>query len=129
MLMQMLKSMIGLGHSKEGKKIMNSVIKFVEPALVAEWIKDGTAVIVDVREAGERAAGFIPGSTLNALSGFDPKKVPDSTGKHLVFHCQMGRRCGPASEAMASTGFQGEIYRMNGGFSAWVRCGGTVTKK
>ena len=60
------------------------------------------------------------------LSAFDCAKVPVDPAKHLVFHCQMGRRCGPASEKLAASGFQGEIYRLNGGFSAWVKSGGAV---
>ena len=107
---------------------MTANIKTVDATTVMQWQKDGTAIIVDVREASERNAGHIPGSTLNSLSSFDPAKVPPSQGKHLVFHCQMGRRCGPASEKMAATGFDGDIYRLAGGFSAWVAAGGTVKK-
>lgn len=108
--------------------MLNAVIKTVDAATLAQWIADGTAIVVDVREAAERKNGYIPGSTLNALSSFDCRNVPVDANKHLVFHCQMGRRCGPASEMMAASGFRGEIYRLNGGFSAWVNSGGTVHK-
>ena len=105
---------------------MSAIIKTVEPSIVAQWIEDGSAIVIDVREAAERKAGYIPGSTLNSLSTFDCTKIPTDPTKHLVFHCQMGRRCGPASEKLAASGFQGEIYRLNGGFSAWVKAGGAV---
>jgi len=105
---------------------MSAVIKTVETAILAGWLKDGTATVVDVREANEHRAGHIPGSTLVSLSTFDPGKVPVDPAKHLIFHCQLGRRCGPASEQMAAAGFQGEIFRLAGGFKAWADAGGAV---
>ena len=126
MLMKFVKSVLGLAPNPQGRTYMAAVIKTVEPTTLAQWIAEGSAVVVDVREANERAAGYIPGSSLNALSAFDCAKVPVDPAKHLVFHCQMGRRCGPASEKLAASGFQGEIYRLNGGFSAWVKSGGAV---
>lgn len=105
---------------------MSAVIKMVDTATLAGWLKDGTAVVVDVREPNEYRAGHIPGATLLSLSAFDPAKVPFDAAKHLVFHCQLGRRCGPASERMAGAGFKGEIFRLTGGFKAWAEAGGAV---
>ena len=107
---------------------MAAVIKMIDAATLAQWQKENSVILVDVREANEYSAGHIPGSTLNALSCFDPAKVAVDPAKHLVFHCQMGRRCGPASEKMAASGFQGEIFRLEGGFMAWTRAGGAVTQ-
>jgi len=105
---------------------MNAVIKKVDAATLKQWVAEGSAVVIDVREANERRAAHIPGSTLNALSTFDPSKVPVEPAKHLVLHCQMGRRCGPASEMLALSGFKGDIYRLDGGFAAWVSAGGPI---
>ena len=72
---------------------------YVSPAQINEWRAKNEAVIVDVREDDEWNEAHIPGAILMPLSTFDPSKIPDPHGKHLVFHCRSGRRCGlvPAS--------------------------------
>lgn len=103
-------------------------IRTVDPATVMAWLKEGTATIVDVREPAEHRAARIPGAVLNPLSAFDPARVPVEPGKHLVFHCQSGRRCGPAAAKMAASGFGGEINRLNGGLNAWVAAAGPIER-
>ncbi|PWC73009.1 sulfurtransferase [Azospirillum sp. TSH58] len=107
---------------------MSDRIRTVDAATVMGWLRDGSAVIVDVREPQEHRAGHIPGATLVPLSRFDPARVPDATGKHLVFHCQSGRRCGPASARMAESGYTGSIYRLSGGMAAWMAASGPVER-
>lgn len=105
---------------------MVAVVKMASPKMVAQWLAEGSAVVIDVREANEHRAGHIKGAQLNPLSSFDPAKVPVKSAQHLVLHCQMGRRCGPASEKMIAAGYKGEIYRLDGGFKAWADAGGAV---
>lgn len=100
----------------------------VDPQTAIQWQARGEAVIVDVREPHEHAAGHIAGAILNPLSQFDPSRVPAEPGKHLVFHCQGGRRCGPAAERMMAAGHTGTINRLRGGFSAWADAGGPVER-
>ncbi|MBP2301453.1 rhodanese-like domain-containing protein [Azospirillum picis] len=101
-------------------------VRQVDAETVMGWAAAGEAVIVDVREPQEHAAGHVPGAVLNPLSSFDPARVPVEPGKHLVFHCQGGMRCGPAAERMMAAGFTGTINRLRGGFAAWSRAGGAV---
>ncbi len=103
-------------------------IRQIDPATAIEWQASGKAVIVDVREPHEHAAGHIPGAILNPLSSFDPLRVPPDPAKHLVFHCQGGMRCGPAAERMMAAGHTGTINRLRGGFAAWVNAGGPVER-
>lgn len=124
----MLKTLLSLLGINRSANAMSGQIKIVDAATVMGWLKDGSAVIVDVREPHEHRAGHIPGATLVPLSQFDPARVPDSAGKHLVFHCQSGRRCGPASERMAASGHAGDIYRLNGGMAAWMAASGPVER-
>lgn len=105
---------------------MAAVVKMASAATVAKWLAEGSAVVIDVREPNEHRAGHIPGAALNPLSTFDPAKVQVDPAKHLVLHCQMGRRCGPASEKLNAAGYSGEIYRLEGGFKAWADAGGKV---
>ncbi|WP_049975828.1 rhodanese-like domain-containing protein [Azospirillum sp. B506] len=100
----------------------------IDPTTAIGWQAKGEAVIVDVREPHEHAAGHIPGAILNPLSRFDPSRVPTEAGKHLIFHCQGGMRCGPAAERMMAAGHTGTINRLSGGFAAWVKAGGPVER-
>lgn len=108
--------------------LLSKPINIVDAGTVARWLKDGQATLVDVREPAEFAGGHLPSAVPVPLSSFDPKLVPAETGKHLVFYCQSGRRCGPASEIMAASGFSGEINRLAGGFGAWLQSGGPVER-
>jgi len=96
---------------------------YVSPAQINEWRDSDAAVIVDVREKNEWEEARIPDAILMPLSTFDPAKIPDPQGKHLVFHCRSGRRCGLAAEKAVAAGYQGVIKRMEGGFIAWAASG------
>lgn len=123
-----MKNLLSLFGLKRGQSSMNDQIRTVDPATVMGWLKEGTATIVDVREPHEHRAAHIPGAILVPLSQFDPSRVPVEPGKHLVFHCQSGRRCGPASARMAESGYTGEINRLNGGMNAWLAASGPVER-
>ncbi|AWJ82334.1 sulfurtransferase (plasmid) [Azospirillum sp. TSH58] len=126
--MTMLKTLLAFLGINRSANTMSDRIRTVDAATVMGWLRDGSAVIVDVREPQEHRAGHIPGATLVPLSRFDPARVPDATGKHLVFHCQSGRRCGPASARMAESGYTGSIYRLSGGMAAWMAASGPVER-
>jgi rhodanese-related sulfurtransferase len=96
---------------------------FVTPAEVNGWREQNQAVIVDVREEYEWQEAHIPGAILMPLSTFDPAEIPDAAGKHLVFHCRSGQRCGMAARKAVVGGFKGSIARMAGGFLAWNAAG------
>lgn len=92
---------------------------YVSADQIKAWRDKNEAVIVDVREQNEWDEAHIPGATLMPLSTFDPSKIPDPKGKHLVFHCRSGRRCGLAAEKAVAAGYKGVIKRMEGGFLDW----------
>ncbi len=90
---------------------------------INQWRDQDAAVIVDVREENEWDEAHIPGAILMPLSTFDPARIPDPHGKHRVFHCRSGRRCGLAAEKAVAAGYTGVIKRMEGGFLAWNAAG------
>lgn len=96
---------------------------FVTSDQINTWRNAGEAVIVDVREENEWQEAHIPGAILMPLSTFDAAQIPDPEGKHLVFHCRSGRRCGLAAEKAVAAGYGGVIKRMEGGFLAWSAAG------
>ena len=96
---------------------------YVTVGEINQWRDDDDAMIVDVREENEWDEAHIPGAILMPLSTFDPARIPDPQGKHLVFHCRSGRRCGLAAEKAVAAGYTGVIKRMEGGFLAWSAAG------
>jgi len=96
---------------------------YVSVAQINDWRDNDEAVIVDVREPDEWDQAHIPGALLMPLSTFDAAQIPDPHGKHLVFHCRSGRRCGLAAEKAVAAGYKGVIKRMEGGFLAWSAAG------
>jgi rhodanese-related sulfurtransferase len=96
---------------------------YVSAEQINEWRKADAAVIIDVREENEWEDGHIPGAILLPLSRFDASQIPDPQGKHMVFHCRSGRRCGLAAEIAVASGYKGIIKRMEGGFIAWSAMG------
>ena len=83
-------------------------------------IADGTAYVVDVREAHENAQMRIAGAHLVPLSSFDSSQITPDDGQDLILHCRSARRCGIAAEQLVAEGYSGTIYRMAGGILDWV---------
>jgi rhodanese-related sulfurtransferase len=78
---------------------------------LAAMLYEGSAIVVDVREAGEYAGGHIPGAFNLPLSSFDPARLPDRQGRTLVLNCAGGKRSAIALEQCA------------GGIGAWEAAG------
>lgn len=118
--------MFGGLFSMSGRDAGKARIRLADAAEVLAWLQAGEAVIVDVREGDEFAAGHIPGAASMPLSRFEPARVPRPQDKKLVVHCASGVRCGTAATRLAAAGYEGVIYRMTGGLKAWARIGGPL---
>lgn len=85
----------------------------------------GSAIVIDVREPGEFAAGHIPGARNMPLSRFDPAAVPRDQPVILV--CQAGARSARARSACGAV--QGQaISHYAPGFAGWRANGGAVER-
>lgn len=94
----------------------------VTPAELDAMLRDGSAVVVDVREVDEFAAGHIPGAINMPLSGFQASQLPDPQGKTLVLNCAAGRRSAMALEKCATAQAAVDTH-LAGGFGAWRAAG------
>ena len=102
-------------------------IQMIDAQTAQDWVRQGVAVVVDVREENEFLAGHIPGASLLPLSRFNPAAIPQvADGKKILIHCRSGARCGMAAMLLASSGYAGEINRLSGGIMAWAQAGGEI---
>ncbi|WP_431964174.1 rhodanese-like domain-containing protein [Actinacidiphila sp. bgisy160] len=86
-------------------------------------VRTGQAVLLDVREADEYAAGHAPGAvwqTLAAVAAGAP--LPDSVGDLPVLAvCRSGNRSRKAAELLAARGVH--ALDVTGGMRAWSAAG------
>ncbi len=88
------------------------------PEEVAEGLRAGRMLLVDVREPNETALERYPGAVIVPLSAFDPAAIPDPQGKQVVFACRSGRRSITASVAAQDAGYPYKSH-LAGGILAW----------
>lgn len=92
------------------------------PEQVAERMKRGEIVLVDVREDFEHAAENIPGAHLVPLGRVTREDILKITGdKPVVFHCRSGKRSVDAANKFGTSGEQ--VFHMAGGINAWKEGG------
>jgi rhodanese-related sulfurtransferase len=77
----------------------------------------GRLVLVDVREAGERARGYVPGSQHLPLSELKHRLDSLPSDRPLAFICQSGRRSAMATSAARRAGL--DAHNVRGGMNAW----------
>ncbi|MEV7774362.1 rhodanese-like domain-containing protein [Kitasatospora sp. NPDC086791] len=97
------------------------------PAQARELARTGAAVLLDVREGGEFAAGHAPGALhqpLIALAAGVPLP-PAAVGRTVLAICRSGHRSQRAAELLAQRGV--EVLNVAGGMGAWARAGLPVT--
>ena len=97
-------------------------VRDLTPQEVAQGLKDGRVVLVDVREPNETAVERFPGAVLVPLSAFDPATIPAPPGSEVVFACRSGRRSVTASLAAQEQGFAYDSH-LAGGILAWKAAG------
>lgn len=93
-----------------------------------------TPVLIDVREPGEYAAGYLPGAVnlprgvlefaIEAHPALACEASPTlaDRSRHLVVYCLTGGRAALATDSLQRLGFT-RIECLSGGFKAWKEAG------
>jgi rhodanese-related sulfurtransferase len=102
-----------------GTEILN-----VEPVVATDAQASG-AVLVDVREPDEWAAGHAPGAVHVPLGAVDDA-IDRFEGQSVLTVCRSGGRSTKAAEALAARGVQ--VRNVAGGMSAWAGAGLPVVR-
>ncbi|HEY2345564.1 MAG TPA: molybdopterin-synthase adenylyltransferase MoeB [Xanthomonadaceae bacterium] len=100
----------------------------ITPAQAREHMRAG-AVLVDVREAHERAAGFADGAlgVARAELEADPLATLPDRGAEVLLICQSGGRSLRAAQALCASGYT-NVASVAGGTSRWIAEGLPIVK-
>ena len=90
----------------------------------AKTISDKKVVILDVRTAGEFAAGHIANAINIDVEGMQFDAEMGKLDKRLTYavYCRSGRRSGIATEKMSLASFT-HLYNLTGGIEDWTATG------
>ena len=96
--------------------------KIIKQARFERLMKNGNAVILDVRTTSEYQEGHVPGAVLLDVKQTDAFRAAaaklDPAKTYLVY-CKTGRRSHLATVILKELGFQ-KVYDLKGGFSNWT---------
>ncbi|MEJ2860242.1 rhodanese-like domain-containing protein [Actinomycetospora flava] len=95
----------------------------IDPADARRRVESGEAVLVDVREPDEWAAGHAPGAVHRPLGDLDPAEF---AGRSVITTCRGGGRGGRAAETLAEAGV--DAVSLDGGLRAWSEHGGALVR-
>jgi rhodanese-related sulfurtransferase len=95
----------------------------VDPAEAARLVADG-ALMIDVREPDEFAAGHAPGATNVPLDTLDPDAL--AKDRTIVTTCRTGHRGAIAAARLQAAGF--DVRNLAGGMTAWAAAGLPVVR-
>lgn len=104
-------------------------MKTVTPAQARALMAQG-AVLVDVRNAAERAREYIPESRHLPLETLEASGLPWSAPQGVIFHCRSGNRTQLKASLIAAC-LRGQcadddLFLLDGGLDAWKRAGQEV---
>jgi molybdopterin/thiamine biosynthesis adenylyltransferase/rhodanese-related sulfurtransferase len=106
--------------SSQVQKQIRSQLDEVDPAEVRRQIGNG-AVLIDVRENEEFAAGHIPGAVHVPRSYLESRiegAVPDHDA-HVILYCQSGNRSAWAAHTLRELLGYENVEHMTGGITLW----------
>ena len=92
------------------------------PEQVAERMRRGDVVLIDVREPAEYAHERIEGAILYPLSRFDAHGLPHPAGKQIVFVSEHSKRSAQAWAKAEKAGMHPHS-QLEGGIEAWKAAG------
>lgn len=83
---------------------------------------DGGAVLIDVREPSEHAAGHIPGVTLIPMGQVADRLDEIPEDQPVILTCRTGRRSLEVARQLRELGYD-NVYSQRGGITEWQAMG------
>ena len=101
---------------------MTAKLKSLPAIEVAERLRTGHAVLIDIREADEFARRHVPGALSRPLSTFEVEHLKMEPATDAVFTCRSGMRTEANCDRLAAA-VAGEAFVLQGGLDAWALAG------
>ena len=101
---------------------MSKSLIALKPESVEERVRQGHALLIDIREEDEFARRHVPGALSRPLSRFDAVVLPEMVGTDVIFTCRSGMRTSANAQRLAAP-IGGTAYVLEGGLDAWARAG------
>ncbi len=102
---------------------MNSTpIKAIDARTAKNWVEQGRAVLVDVREPEEWRQGHIAGAFHVPLSDVTAASMPQTNGKTVVFYCRSGTRTALSGPFLIDAAGPNAVH-LDGGILDWINDG------
>ncbi len=95
----------------------------IDPREARRRLEADEAVLVDVREPDEWAAGHAPDALHRPLATLDPAEF---AGRSVITTCRGGGRGSRAAEAQAEAGV--DATNLQGGLRSWSAAGGALVR-
>lgn len=115
---------------------MTEILIPLAPTAVADRLRRGDAVLIDIREAGEFARRHIAGAISWPLSkqssqpsGLAPAALPAPAGAAVIFTCKSGMRTRANAARLAAAAGIGRAHVLSGGLDAWAAAGEAVVTR
>ena len=101
---------------------MSATLMPLTPTQVAERLRAGRAVLIDIRDADEFARRHVPGSLSRPISTFDQGALKAPPDKAAIFTCRSGVRTAAHCDRLAAA-VDGTVYVLEGGVDGWAGAG------
>ena len=96
-------------------------VRDLAPEEVAQGVREGRLLLVDIREPSETAVERFPDAVDLPMSSFDPTELRPE-GRQVVFACRSGNRSARLSLACQAQGLPYDAH-LAGGILAWKAAG------
>ena len=95
----------------------------ISPQTLKEWLDRGEVYLVDVRPPGMYEAEHIAQARPIPVARLTMAELGPHDGKKLVMQCQIGVASVRACHQLRAQGWQGELFNLAGGITAWKAVG------
>jgi rhodanese-related sulfurtransferase len=106
---------------------MTGLLHPLPPRDVAERLRAGKAVLVDIRDPDEFARRHIAGARSVPLSTWEQAHLSVDPAQDVIFTCRTGMRTGANCDRLAAS-VLGDAFVLDGGVDGWAAAGLPITE-